>query len=325
MVWLRLRVLAGIPEKPLTYSGGKQLQISQFDFHIITYSHPAECSWLSVGFTVLTFLSPRNNGHYGEVDIPEGLKKLSIVVFSWMLGLCATASAQTFNARISGGGGSGKCTFEVVVDGVADVQIRYNQGYLQTKAGQQATWRRLDCNQPLPRNPTNFRFKGIDGRGKQYLLRDPNSNNGVAVIRIEDPKNGREGYTGDIMWSGGGNGNSNWGGGSNGWWNDNWNGGGNQNGGGAAIGATMQFPNCQRTIRNQVSSRYRNASVNFNGQPNQNKAGSFVMVDGRANVRASSGQSGNINYHCTMHPNGNVADSKFDVTSGNLPGTPQPR
>jgi hypothetical protein len=37
------------------------------------------------------------------------------------------------------------------------------------------------------------------------LVRDPNSNRGVAVIRIEDPKNGREGYTGDIMWRGGSN------------------------------------------------------------------------------------------------------------------------
>ena len=90
------------------------------------------------------------------------------------------------------------------MDGVADVQIRGNQGYLQTRSGMRAQWMRLKCNQPLPRNPNNFRFAGVDGRGKQYMLRDPSQNNGVAVIRIEDNRNGMEGYTGDIFWNGGG-------------------------------------------------------------------------------------------------------------------------
>jgi len=35
------------------------------------------------------------------------------------------------------------------------------------------------------------------------LLQDPRNNRGVAVIRIEDPKGGAEGYTFDIEWSGG--------------------------------------------------------------------------------------------------------------------------
>ena len=65
------------------------------------------------------------------------------------------------------GSGSGKCTFEVRVDGVANVQIRGNQGYIQTNSGMPAQWVRLRCNQPLPRNPNNFRFAGVDGRGKQ--------------------------------------------------------------------------------------------------------------------------------------------------------------
>ena len=77
----------------------------------------------------------------------------------------------TITAQITGGNGSGKCTFEVRVDGVADVQIRGNQGYLQTKAGMPAQWVRLKCNQPLPRNPNNFRFAGVDGRGKQYMVK----------------------------------------------------------------------------------------------------------------------------------------------------------
>jgi hypothetical protein len=128
------------------------------------------------------------------------------------------SQSQRIRAHISGNnGGGGKCTFEVDVDGSAEVQIRGDQGMLRTVSGRPAQWRRLDCNQALPRNPGNFRFSGVDGRGRQNLVQDPNHSNGVAVIRIDDPRNGSEGYTGDITWDAGG-GNGYWGGG----WNNNW-------------------------------------------------------------------------------------------------------
>ena len=110
---------------------------------------------------------------------------------------------QRIHADIRGGGGDGKCTFEVDVDGAAEVEIRGGEGYLRTVRGAPARWIRLDCNQPLPAQAGNFRFRGIDGRGRQSLLRDPNRNGGVAVILIEDRDNGREKYTGDIQWRGG--------------------------------------------------------------------------------------------------------------------------
>jgi hypothetical protein len=112
-----------------------------------------------------------------------------------------SAAPQYINARVSGGGSSGKCTFEVVVQGRAEVQIRGDQGRLITDSGNPAQWRRLDCNQPLPRNPSNFRFNGVDGHGKQSLAADPNSNNGVAIVQIDNGNRGNnEGYTGDITW-----------------------------------------------------------------------------------------------------------------------------
>jgi hypothetical protein len=113
----------------------------------------------------------------------------------------------SIRANIRGGGGDGKCTFEVVVDGAAEVQIRGDQGSLRTISGAPARWVRLDCNQALPPNPSDFRFQGIDGRGRQQLVRDPRNNRGTAVVRIDDPKGGSEGYTGDIMWRGGNGGN----------------------------------------------------------------------------------------------------------------------
>jgi hypothetical protein len=114
--------------------------------------------------------------------------------------------AQSMRAEIRGGGDHGKCTIEVVVDGAADVVIRGDSAELRTLSGQEATWRRFVCNQELPLNPVDFRFTGIDGRGRQTLLKEP-GRGGPAIVRIEDRKGGREGYTFDIEWRGDAGGN----------------------------------------------------------------------------------------------------------------------
>jgi hypothetical protein len=126
-------------------------------------------------------------------------------------GLTLTAAAFAQNQRqatMVGGGAPdrGKCTVEVVVDITAQVEIRGNSANLKTLAGQPSQWRRFECTGPLPANPANFRFAGVDGRGRQDLIRDPRQG-GVAVVQIEDKQGGSEGYTFDIFWdSGRGNG-----------------------------------------------------------------------------------------------------------------------
>ena len=112
----------------------------------------------------------------------------------------------TFRAQIRGGGDHGKCTIEVDVDGVAEIEIQGDQGRMRTLSGNPSGWRRMVCNEPMPQNPQGFHFSGVDGRGRQTLLRDPSSNRGVAVVRIEDPQGGHEGYTFDIEWRGAGGG-----------------------------------------------------------------------------------------------------------------------
>ena len=97
----------------------------------------------------------------------------------------------------------GKCTIEVDVDDVAEVEVRGARAWLRTLAGQPATWRRFVCSEPIPPNPVDFRFQGIDGRGRVNLVQDPRRG-GRAVVRIEDPKGGREGYTFDLIWRAGG-------------------------------------------------------------------------------------------------------------------------
>ena len=105
--------------------------------------------------------------------------------------LAVSASAQNveraFRASMTGArGDAGRCLVEVDVDGVAVVEITRDSGRLLTLSGQPAEWRRLECNQPLPAEPVDFRFRGIDGRGRVTLAGDPRQNRGVAAVRIED-------------------------------------------------------------------------------------------------------------------------------------------
>ena len=119
-----------------------------------------------------------------------------------VMSIPAAHAQDVRRATITGRGGSGKCTIEVVVDAVADVEVQGDTARLHTLQGQRAEWRRFECNQPIPRNPGGFRFHGVDGRGHAALIGDPRSN-GVAVVRIEDPQSGREGYTFDLLWNNG--------------------------------------------------------------------------------------------------------------------------
>jgi hypothetical protein len=113
--------------------------------------------------------------------------------------LCAQGMSR--RAVITGDGSPdrGKCTIEVRVDGAAQVEIRGNTATLRDMNGRQPQWRRFECTGAMPPNPANFRFQGIDGRGRQTLIQDPR-NGGAAVVQIEDRQGGAEGYTFDIMW-----------------------------------------------------------------------------------------------------------------------------
>jgi len=116
------------------------------------------------------------------------------------------ASAQSFSRQavlVGGGGDVGKCTIEVVVDGAAQVEIRGGNAILKNLSGQPPQWRRFECTSIMPANPVDFRFAGVDGRGRQQLIADPR-NGGAAVVRIDDPDNGSEGYTFDLTWRNGG-------------------------------------------------------------------------------------------------------------------------
>src|ERR1035438_10713819 len=85
-------------------------------------------------------------------------------VFAAVFVVAWPSGAQQFERRANmvgnGGGDRGKCTIEVVVDGIAEVEIRGDRGIIRNIAGQPAQWRRFQCSAPLPRNPAEFRFQG---------------------------------------------------------------------------------------------------------------------------------------------------------------------
>jgi hypothetical protein len=127
-------------------------------------------------------------------------------IFFGMVAVAAVAGAQTFprRAAIVGGGSPdrGQCTVEVVVDGAAEVEIRGDVAVLRNLSGQPPQWRRFECTSAMPANPGDLHFAGVDGRGKQDLVRDPR-NGGAAVVRIEDSDNGSEAYTFNLSWGNG--------------------------------------------------------------------------------------------------------------------------
>jgi len=130
-------------------------------------------------------------------------KRLAAIICLFAGAVFAQRSDRSMRATITGGGGdSGKCTIEVVVDQAADVEISGDTARLMTRSGQPAQFRRFQCNMVMPRNPVDFRFRGVDGRGNQQLVQQPQGR-GVAVVHIEDPQGGSEGYTFDLEWRGG--------------------------------------------------------------------------------------------------------------------------
>jgi len=184
-----------------------------------------------------------------------------------------TAQEQTRRATIRGGGrgDSGKCTIEVDVDDVAEVSVSGDNGWIRTLAGQPAYWKRFECTGPIPSRPGDFRFTGVDGRGSQQLVRDPRDNRGTVVVRIEDPKSGREGYTFDLEWRGG----------STSWIDDR----GRGEGSGGQVRDAIRA--CQDAVRDRLDrDGYR--GVSFRSTDPDRRRGRDEYIVGAADARGGS-------------------------------------
>lgn len=103
--------------------------------------------------------------------------------------------------RGAGAGGPEGCNVVVVVDGVAEVEIRGDRAVLRDISGQPPQFRAFECSRPLPPNAAGLRFMAEGGRGRQEMRE---SRDGAAVIHIEDPQGGAGEYRFHLAWAGGG-------------------------------------------------------------------------------------------------------------------------
>jgi len=231
------------------------------------------------------------------------------------------AHAQARRATSIGGGNAsnGKCTAEVMVDGSAQVEIRGDTATLRDLAGQAPQWRRFECTGPMPANPVNFRFAGVDGRGRQTLARDPRNNGGTAVVQIEDSQGGAEGYTFDLFWG-----------------NDPGFSGGFQGGRGPGPGDNRQFDRgdrndpgfrpsdgrppddggfrrdrrmpddqafdiCRRSIRDQAVTRFRTQNVDIRNITIDNNPGRRDWINGDVAVPRRFGRQNIYHFSCSVN------------------------
>jgi hypothetical protein len=229
--------------------------------------------------------------------------------------IAAPAGAQVFQRRatILGGGGyndQGRCTVEVVVDGAAEAEIRGDMGTLRNLSGQPPQWRRFECTGRMPANPVNFQFRGIDGRGRQQLIRDPRSN-GVAVVRIEDSSGGAEAYTFEISWSGGDTGyyggqrSNRYG------YRDRENGG--------QFSTDQAVRTCQDAIRQQASQRFGTNNIDFRATNLDDNPGRRDWVVGTMVVRRGAyfGREETHRFSCSVDfETGRVRSANVDDNNG---------
>ncbi len=251
------------------------------------------------------------------------------VVLTGFLALAVAASAQTTQKRatFAGGGqpGMGRCVVEVVVDGAAEVEIRGDNATLRNLKGQAPQWRRFECTDSMPANPPGFQFHGIDGRGRQQLMQ-PAQNGSPAVIRLEDPDNGTEGYTFEVTWGnyGGNNGPSAR--------NEP------QRGPGGPV-AVQPYPApppmrgpggpprfltedavrvCQTYVRQQASRRFRANDIVFRRTRMDDQPGRNDWVTGFFEARSPNGNPRNFQFSCSVNfDNGQVRTA--DITPMNNP------
>jgi hypothetical protein len=134
------------------------------------------------------------------------MRKINGIVFLAAVAAAAPAMAQEFDRRAEIRGGDpdhGRCEVVVVVDGVARIEIRRAEARLIDERGAPATWRHFECSAEMPRDPREFAFRPLNGRGRMALLQ-PARDGAPAVIRIEDPQSGAGEYRFEIVWRGGG-------------------------------------------------------------------------------------------------------------------------
>jgi hypothetical protein len=222
-------------------------------------------------------------------------RRFLIIVAGAFAAIGGTASGQTIPRKASsapgGGPDRGKCTIEDVVDGAAEVEVRGGNAILRNLAGQPAQWRRFECTGGgIPGNPPNFRFIGVDGRGSQELVRGP-QNGGAAVVRIQDPQGGSEGYTFDLTW-GDDRGPSPQG---RGGFDDG------RERRGERFTTEQAVRVCQETVTRQASDRFHTGNISFRKTALDDNPGRQDWVTGLLDIRRGYDRDETYRFSCSVN------------------------
>lgn len=107
-----------------------------------------------------------------------------------LLGSTENASAQ-----------SGSMEWRGTVDDTVQVIIRGRNATTNTLSGSQTYDARTNFSERLPRNNTRVWVEKLNGRGKVYVVQQPNRrNNYTAIVQIVDNKGGRDRYAFTLSW-----------------------------------------------------------------------------------------------------------------------------
>ncbi len=228
----------------------------------------------------------------------HNFRTVGLLTFSF-LSLMELSYAQARQATITGGGGPdrGQCRVEVVVDGAAEVEIRGASATLRDLSGQQPQWRRFECSSAIPANPLNLRFDGVEGRGRQELVRTP-QNGGSTLVRIQDPSGGAATYVFDVIWG----------------VNDR-----RQISppppirGGTRFTTEQAIRVCQDAIRQQAYDRYRSASIAFRETKLDNNPGRQDWITGLFDMRRGFDRDETFEFSCSVNfDNGQVRSAQMN-------------
>ncbi len=215
----------------------------------------------------------------------------------------AQRNAVGITPRITGGdSANGRCIVRIMVDDVVNVRIGNGRILVQTLQGRDSRDDGSECSSMLQngRNLSDFRFRGIDGRGEVRLQSDPRQDpRGEAVIYIRDSKGGDEGYTFEVSWQGdSGNGPLNRGNGNR----------GNGNGRGGFFGGNNNndsynraVNSCTDSVRTQVQRDYNVNNLSFDDMNSDNNQGRRDRISGTA--RGSGRRADVYRFDCDVNLN----------------------
>jgi len=194
----------------------------------------------------------------------------------------------------------------MIVDGAAEIQIRGDNATVKNLRGQTPELRRFECSAPMPTNPSEFRFNGTEGRGRQDLIREPRDN-GAAVIRIEDPEGGANRYAFELTWRNG------FGPMSRGGYPYEGNNGNSAGGGYRRFTRDQAIEACEDSVRTEAEQRYRTGNVTFRETRIDDQPGRSDWVLGTLEARRPGAPDQIFRFSCSVNfDSGQIRPAQID-------------